>query len=278
MFTLYELKFSNGKVYIGQTSRALKVRISQHRQAMRAGSELPVHCAWRVLGEPAVRALSTHSAQDELHAAEIAAISAFSSVVPGGYNLSFGGETAPSKSPDVAAKIAGKAQGRLHTKEVKERLSAGLRERWEDPEYRAKVSIGLKAGWTPERRIEAGKRLSASLAGIERPRGKDSPLFGRPVSDVTRSRMSAAAKGKPKPARTAETRAKLSASAKAKLADKEHSAKRGAAISAALKANCKKVSQSAVDSWKDPDVRARRIEAIKAGQARKRERDKLKED
>lgn len=244
MFTLYKLRFSNGKVYIGQTTRALKLRVSQHRQAMRAGSDLPVHCAWRVLGEPVVSALSTHEGQEQLHAAEIAAIFAFSSIVPGGYNLGFGGETAPSKTPAVAAKIAEKARGRSHSPEVLLRIAETSKAHWADPEYRAKVTEAVRASMTPELHARLSDRSKADAvkrkaAGWTMPKGAMHGNFGRAFSEETRAKMSAAAKGKPKAPRSPETRAKFSANAAA--------------------------------SWADPEIRARRSAAIKAAKAKKKE-------
>src|SRR5512137_1465728 len=106
MYLLYKLVFASGKAYIGQTARTMSVRLAQHRTSVRNGSLLPVHCAWRKHGKPDITVVAEFNTQDELHAAEKAAIIAVGTLVPNGYNVAYGGETAPSKNPDVAAKIA----------------------------------------------------------------------------------------------------------------------------------------------------------------------------
>ena len=114
MYIIYKLLFASGKAYIGQTVRTMNTRIAQHKRSVRSGSLLPVHCAWRKYGEPAISLIAEFDTQEELHAAEKAAIIALGTLAPQGYNVAYGGETAPSKNPDVAAKISAKAAGRVH--------------------------------------------------------------------------------------------------------------------------------------------------------------------
>lgn len=243
MHILYKLTFDSGKLYIGQTTRPLKTRMTAHRQAAKRGSSLPVHCAWRVHGEPLIEVIGSYETHDELHAAEVDAIRAMNTISPNGYNVTIGGDTAPSKNPVVAAKIAKKAVGRLHTEEVKEGLSDALRARWEDPEYRAKVSAGLKAGWTPERRAAAAARASARV-GEKRSEETKAKLRG-PKSDETRRKMSAAAKGK---VISEATRQKMSVANSAPRGP--HSEERKRNLAAASKA-----------AWQDPVKRERMLAA-----------------
>lgn len=197
MLTLYRLTFESGKVYIGQTVRKMKTRLSQHRLASRSGSMLPVHCAWRAHGDPALDIIGTYDSEDDLHAAEIAAIIEHNSVCPNGYNLSAGGTTAPSKNPEVAAKIGAKATGRKHKDTAQ--FVAISKAHWLDPEYRKKVSDGLKASWTEEGRKAAGDRARARKG-----------LY--PRSEETKAKLRAA-----KANMSAETRRKMSESAKLRI-------------------------------------------------------------
>lgn len=242
MHTLYKLSFSSGKCYIGQTTRKLKTRISQHRQsAIRGDSQLPVHCAWRKYGEPEIEIVGEYGSDEELHQAEIQAISEHQSLSPSGYNVSFGGDTAPSKSPSVAAKIAEKAKGRKHSESVKSSLSEGLKERWKSEDYRAKASTGLKASWDEDRRKATSERLKAfwekrKAEGWEMPESHKVNLRGVRRSEETRRKMSESAKGKKKAPRSAETRGKIAKNTSESWSDPEVRSRRSEAISVALKA------------------------------------------
>ena len=269
MYKVYKLTFSSGKSYIGQTSRKMITRITQHRQSARTGSLLAVHCAWRMYGEPVVEVLAEADSQEALHAAEIEAISRFKTMVPFGYNLSIGGDTAPSKNAEVAAKISQKAIGRKVGDDVKIMLSQKSKANWGNVEYREKVILAAKASWTPEMRAERSRkskafwemRRSDGWACLDSTREK---LKGRVFSVESRAKMSAAAKGKPKAPRSDETKAKLSTNAKAAWEDKDAAATRVAAIRAAWTPEKKAaMAAKAAELWKDPAIRAKRLEAMR---------------
>lgn len=276
MHTLYKLTFSSGKCYIGQTTRTLKIRISQHRQsAMRGESQLPVHCAWRKYGEPDIEVIGEHGSDEELHQAEILAITEHCSLAPSGYNVSFGGDTAPSKSPSVAAKIAEKAKGRKHSDETKVVLSDSLKGRWKNDDYREKVSAGLKATWTEDRREATSDRAKAlwdrrRSEGWEMPDAQKEKLSKRTFSDETKRKMSESAKARKREPVSDETRRKMSENAKRQWADKEHSERRVVAVKEAWDDEARnRMSSKASESWKDPEIRARRTAAIRAAKQTK---------
>jgi hypothetical protein len=213
MHTLYKLVFASGKAYIGQTIRAMNVRIAQHRQSARNGSLLPVHCAWRKHGEPVVSVVAEFETQTELHAAEKASIIAVGTLAPHGYNVSYGGDTAPSTNPDVAAKIAEKAKGRKYADTTA--WSNALNLRWESAEYRQKVSDGLKAIWTDERkaaRSDQSKKIWAErkAGGWKMPESTKQKLAQKVVTEETKAKMSASAKARKREPFTEETRQKMS--------------------------------------------------------------------
>lgn len=167
MHTLYMLRFSSGKSYVGQTIRSITRRMSQHRRSVALGSQLLVHCAWRKYGEPDLVLLDEVESQEQLHAAEEEAIKKFNTLSPNGYNVAYGGTTAPSKNPDVAAKISAKAKGRKVSDTSK--ISDGVKRNWQNAEYRKKVSDGLKASWTKEARENALNNSKICGRGEKKP-------------------------------------------------------------------------------------------------------------
>lgn len=233
MYYLYQLTFSNGKAYIGQTVRNMDVRMAQHRTAANRGSNLLVHNAWRKYGEPSVSILLECDCVEQLHQAEIDMIRDCGTLVPHGYNLGLGGETAPSKSPEVAAKISAKAKGRkiVDTSAVSE----GMRLKWHNEEYRQKVSDGLKASWDSEMRQEASVRAkkmwdTRKANGWSMPDATKDKLSKKVISDETRAKMSAAAKARKDRKHSPETRAKISAATKRAWQDEQLTDRRVSAI------------------------------------------------
>ena len=247
MLTLYMLTFKNGKQYIGQTVRKLSTRISQHRTAMRAGSLLAVHCAWRMHGEPDVSTISTHDTQEVLSAAEIEAIKLHNTLSPNGYNVGFGGETSPAKNPEVAKKIGQKVRGQKRTSEQKAKMSATSLATWGKTEYREKISGAVSAGWTDEVRANKSAQMKATWAekkasGWVVSESTRQKLRGIGRSDDWLKNMSKAQAGKKRASRSSV--AKLNAAIGVKRywdQNPDARASRGAAISAALKA--KKMKQ-----------------------------------
>lgn len=240
-YLLYKLTFTSGKSYIGQTVRNMNIRLAQHRTAANRGSSLAVHCAWRKYGEPSVSIIGEYENADALHAAEIAAIQNHGVLSPNGYNVGLGGETAASKSPEVAAKIADKARGRKidntpRRQEIarelwqsdgyREKMAASLRVKWQDPEYKAMMSEKRKASWA--------KRKADGWVMPEETKAK---LAKKVFSEETRAKMAVAAKRRGPPKITDEIRAKL--------------------------------SQKAKEAWQNPELTERRVASIKAAYARK---------
>jgi len=179
---------------------------------------LPVHCAWRAYGEPAAEVLCTLNTQDELNAAEVATIKALNTLSPHGYNISLGGDMAPSKNPEVAAKIAAKAKGRKH-KDVHQ-WAESTKAMWEDPEYRKKVAAGVDASWTEERRAKAKARIERLWAkrkaeGWTVPEETREKLRKKVVTDETRAKMSESAKKRERKPQSDATRKKRSEMMKA---------------------------------------------------------------
>lgn len=230
---VYLLIFANGKKYVGQTTRMISTRIKCHEASAQAGSLLPVHCAWRKHGAPRVEILGEFLDQAALNEAEIAYIANCNTLSPFGYNLGFGGETAPSKNPDVAAKIAARATGRKAPNHVKEAARERMIGNRSDPEYMAKVATGTVEYWTPERRAERAEVSRQRATGVrfsDERRAKISASMRNPSAE-TRQRMSEAAKRRVRPPRSDETK--------------------------------KRMAEATSRSWKNPEIAARRIAGLK---------------
>ncbi len=236
---LYKLIFSSGKIYVGQTVRKMQTRFSQHRKSATGGSLLPVHCAWRKHGEPSVVILGDFNTHEELHAAEIAAIRDLNARVPHGYNLAYGGETAPSKAPEVRAKIGLKSRGRKQNPIVK---SAASKKMWQCEEYRAANTAAVRKAWEDGALREAasqrfrGMWAKRKAGGWEMPEETRLKLSQKVITDETRAKMSAAAKARKRGPRSEETKARIRAATTAAWQDKELTERRVAAIRAAKQA------------------------------------------
>lgn len=266
MFKLYKLTFSSNKSYIGQTTRKMQTRLLQHANSARTGSMLAVHCAWRMYGEPVVELIGDYSSQEELHAAEISAIVSHKTLSPHGYNIGFGGETAPSKNPEVAAKISAKGKGRKYSDTSS--FSAAVKAKWLLPEYREKMTKSLKAAWTPEMREARSKKAKEfwdkrRAAGWQMPQSQKDKLAARVISKEWRANMSIAAKGKPKAARSDVTRKKISENTKEFWSNKQNSENRACSIKSAWTPEKRAaMAAKAAATWRNPEVRAKRLAAM----------------
>jgi hypothetical protein len=243
MHILYKLVFASGKAYIGQTVRNMSIRITQHKRSVKSGSQLPVHCAWRKYGDPEITVVAEFDTQDELHAAEKAAIIAVGTLAPQGYNVAYGGDTAPSKNPEVAAKISAKATGRKHADTSA--WSEATAKQWQNEEYREKVSDGLKASWNDERRAKRSEQMKNWW--------DDRRESGYVMSEETKQKLAYT--------RSEETRTKMSAAAKArKRSLRDDNTKQ-------------KIAGKTASSWQDPVVRAKRLASMQmAREKRKQEK------
>lgn len=178
MGILYKLKFSSGKLYIGVTeSESMTRRLSQHRYKAKQGSKLPVHLAWIKYGEPEVEVLQLIDG-DALYQAEIDAIKQRGTIVPNGYNLLDGGQKSPALNKYVAEKI-----------------SIATKERYKDPEQRAKASL-IQKNRSPESRKKISEALTGKkLSESTKQKIRDANL-GNKHSDETKQKMSQSHSGK----------------------------------------------------------------------------------
>lgn len=161
MGTLYRLNFSDGKTYIGATTKSIKTRFSNHRSAAKIGRSAAVSEAWRVIGEPSLEVLAIVE-NSELPATEALAVTAFGTLVPNGYNMLAGGGAHPSTSRDVVERIAQKkrgVKGRKHSEETKARMRVVQANRVLSPDALRRISEANKG---KKRSAETCARISAA--------------------------------------------------------------------------------------------------------------------
>lgn len=264
MGIIYRLDFQSEKIYIGQTVRTLCARIAQHRQAVAFGSTLPVHCAWRLHGEPKISIIAECDDESKLHDLEREFIQNVNTLSPNGYNISLGGDTAPSKSPEVAAKISAKAMGRVVSEDVKATISEKMKARWKDPEYVARVTAGLRAAQNEELSLaisERSKKMWAARkeAGWEMPESTKEKIRARVFSDEARAKMSVAAKRRGISPQTRAANIAAIRGVKRGPYSQERKDKAAAGVKAA---------------WNDPEKRARLMAARKAAWETRRAKQK----
>ena len=132
MGALYRLDFSNGKSYIGITTKTAQKRFNGHRLRVSSGvlDNTLMYNAWRKYGEPKLIILAILE-NHMLKETEIAAIKAYNTFAPNGYNTTPGGDFPPLLNPEIAKKLIGNknAKGSKHER---------------SKEYRNKLSIALK--------------------------------------------------------------------------------------------------------------------------------------
>jgi len=123
MGELYQLYFpESGKSYIGITTKTSKWRYGIHKKMVN-GKNYPLYNAWRKYGAPDLRVLAVLE-DEELAGNEIRAIRVLNTLVPNGYNLSLGGELAPSKNPLIAKKISISLTGKKLSQKTKDKIGA----------------------------------------------------------------------------------------------------------------------------------------------------------
>jgi hypothetical protein len=195
MGELYRLDFSNGKSYIGMTTKTAARRFERHCVAAQSGKwPYPLYRAWRKYGSPRLTILMISHDNDALCAKEISAIRKFKTLWPRGYNLSLGGEMSPMANPVVAAKVSAAMKGR--TPHNKGKLGAR-------PSLSSRLKMSM-AGRGRPKSIEHRAKIGAAHRGIketpEARRNNALARLGKHLSLATRLKMSATRKGKAMPA------------------------------------------------------------------------------
>lgn len=223
MGCLYMLTSPSGKSYIGITSKTADARWAKHREhAIGKRDAGALYGAMRKYGPESftVKTLVI-GAWEYLCELEKAAIKAFGTMAPGGYNISAGGEGAP---------------GRFVSDKERAAHSVAQKKRFQRPEERARLQIQLEKAHEANRKKWEGK-----------PRWKKQPVEN-PISKEERSRLIKAAMQRP------ESRQRMLAAARARAADpawraKVSASKTGAKLPPATAEARKNHSEAAKRMW-----------------------------
>lgn len=159
----------NGKVYIGQTVMSLGRRWSQHSTSKKNSS---MYNAFRRYGPEhfAIEAICSTTSPEHLNELEQFFIKQYDSLVPNGYNLTTGGNSAFKRSEHTKKLQSEAMKGRTVSQEIRDKISATLFGR-----------VGNRLGATHT--SEARKLISEKQKG-------------RKLSERTKNKMSVAKKGK----------------------------------------------------------------------------------
>lgn len=161
---LYRLDFPDGKSYIGACTCGGAERYKRHQKAVKGGSTLPVHKAWRRLGPPILIILKKNMLEEKLWSAEKQAIIKYGTKVPYGYNGYDGRDKAPGmldkKHSENTLKIMSDAKkgkrhslehieavrqanlGKKRTREARINMGVAQKRRFENPQEREKARQG----------------------------------------------------------------------------------------------------------------------------------------
>lgn len=178
MGCVYQLKFSNGKSYVGYTTLTAGDRFKRHVSAAGRGSQYAVHHALRKYGEQDVRVLTLAESDElqELLALEQAHIERLGTLSPCGYNMTTGGE-----HPNL-------------TDESRLKLSQALKDQAKSPgarDRRVATAVANNASQEVRDKIARGVSKAQSEAYAA---GKVSPTKGKPMPTAAENGRRGAAK------------------------------------------------------------------------------------
>lgn len=149
MAELYLIEGPNDRRYIGVTTRDARRRFWTNwsdAKRGRCGANSPLYNAMRKYGKNAfvyrTLVVGTWRYISEI---EDAAIAAFGTMTPNGYNARHGG-TGGKMSAEAIAKITASSRQRAQDPRERERLRAEIKKAWSTPEFRSMMSMRHRAG------------------------------------------------------------------------------------------------------------------------------------
>lgn len=169
MSVLYRITSPAGKSYIGVAKHSAEARFKKHVRDSKGGRQTALCGAIRKYGAEAMQVETLLVATSEYcFQAEIKAISVFGTLAPNGYNMTTGGEgvhemdeeskrrhRASVNAPEVRAAKSAASKVHRNTKEAKEATSALMHKRWETSDWQSHFSKCMKDKWKdPEYRAK----------------------------------------------------------------------------------------------------------------------------
>lgn len=164
MACLYMITAPSGRSYIGYSARSAKARFSEHvGNAMACRTSSVLHSSIRKYGAErmAVKELIIGS-EEYCFNLEDAAILAFGTMIPDGYNMVGGGLGAKRMPKSVRQRRANTLKATMATPEYKEKQRKMLEERYENTDAAARISESLRRFYSdPSNRDKAVAVLEA---------------------------------------------------------------------------------------------------------------------
>lgn len=155
---------SNGKGYVGITTKTLKWRWSSHKKASGKG-RFALHKAMKKYGHEAfdVSELERCDSRDALNSAEMRWVAALKTKAPSGYNLTDGGGgiSGFKQPPGFGQKVADRRRGYVMSDESRKKISDANKGAVRSDAYRALVSkmvTGRKHSAETKAKISAGNK------------------------------------------------------------------------------------------------------------------------
>ena len=199
-YSVYRLTCrETGKAYVGVTRKRPEERWREHADAASRGATTLLHRAIRKYGFDSFdrEVLRTEEGSSEaMFAAEVGCIAQYGTLVPGGYNLTRGGEGTPGHkmSPEGKARLSALRTGTKASTKTRAKMSRTRKGRPLPDSVRKALSesqLGAKNhryGKTHTGEWKASRRDENS--------GEGNPFHGRQHTDESKARMSAATKAR----------------------------------------------------------------------------------
>ena len=188
VFCIYKITFPNNKIYIGQTTRLISLRIKEHVRNSKNG-KYPLYYAIRKYKSFTVDVCEICDSIYSLNNKETFYINFYNSLIDdNGYNCDTGGENKIC-SEQTKLKISKSNIGKKMSNETKKKYSIaklGVKTGPMSDETKKKISKANKG-----RKVSKDKRLNMSIAHIGKPSGKK----GFKLSEDQKENISKAKKG-----------------------------------------------------------------------------------
>ncbi len=167
---IYRAEFPNGKMYVGATTLALRVRVANHvNRAKQGESRCPaLFNALRKYGEPEFTEIDVAFSQEDLDEKECFYIKHYDTFPPNGYNIRGGGSRGKI-SEETKRKISAKNKGRVVSEETKKKISISRKGKGRgsfSKERKHNMSLAQKG---KPRNPESIAKMSATKKGVMPP-------------------------------------------------------------------------------------------------------------